>query len=296
MPGGTPTIRSLTFFGALYGFALSQNTVWNARRAIRDLLEGTCRDILDHISEAPFMQLDESPIRMNGRRGYIWLATVRDATYVVATPNRAAAVLDLHFGSILGVPAVSDGYVAYDMLPVRQRCWVHLLREAEECAIRNGKSDISRYCRLLSVCRAVKGRESADSSECLSMERAVLDIASSYPEGHKFRTKLEGAAPYLFTFLRYSGHAAPQQRRRAGDTRHRRPAQEHASPAVHGGGKGGLLGAGLRGAHLPQTGHLSAYRRRVFDQGSGLEAVQAAARAGTPRAGRAGRRGVLMLD
>ena len=193
------------FFDALYGFALSQNAVWNARRAIRDLLEGTYRNILDHISEAPFVQLDESPIRMNGRRGYIWLATVRDATYIVAAPSRAAAVLDIHFGSILGVPAVSDGYVVYDMLPVRQRCWVHLLREAEECAIRNGKSDTSRYCRLLSTYRAIKDRESADSSECLSLERAVLDIASSYPEGHRFRTKLEGAAPHLFTFLRYPG-------------------------------------------------------------------------------------------
>ena len=59
------------FFDAPYGFAISQNAVWNARRAIRDLLEGTYREILDHIAEAPFVQFDESPIRMNGRRGYI---------------------------------------------------------------------------------------------------------------------------------------------------------------------------------------------------------------------------------
>ena len=139
------------FFGALYGFALSQNAVWNARRAIRDLLEGTYRDILDHMSEAPFVQLDESPISMNGRQGHIWLATVLDATYIMAAPSRGAAILELHFGKILAVPAVSDGYVVYNMLPVRQRCWVHLLREAEERAIRNGGPDISRYCRLLSM-------------------------------------------------------------------------------------------------------------------------------------------------
>ena len=30
-------------------------------------------------------------------------------------------------------------------------------------------------------------------------------MVSSYPEGHKFRIKLEGAAPHLFTFLRYPG-------------------------------------------------------------------------------------------
>lgn len=66
------------------------------------------------------------------------------------------------------------------------------------------------------------------------------------------------------------GHAAPQQRRQVGDTRHRRPAQEREPPDVYGGGKGCLLGAGLRGAHLPQTRYLSADRGQVFDQGSGL--------------------------
>ena len=156
------------FFEALYGFAISQNAVWNARRAIRDLLEGTYREILDHMAEAPFVHMDESPIQMNGRQGYVWLATIRDATYIVAAPSRAAAVLDIHFGRILGVPVVSDGYIIYDMLPIRQRCWVHLPREAEEYAIRNGKSDISCHCRLLSLYRAVKGRESACSPECLS--------------------------------------------------------------------------------------------------------------------------------
>ena len=146
------------FFDALYGFDLSPNAVWNARKAIRDLLMGAYMEILDHIAEAPFMQMGESPIRMNGKRGYIWLATVGDATYIVAAPGRAAAVLDIHFGKILGVPVVSDGYIVYNALPVRQRCCVHLLREAEEYAIRNGGSDISYHCRLLYPYRAIKGR------------------------------------------------------------------------------------------------------------------------------------------
>ena len=193
---GRCTHRTISyFFEVLYGFAISQNAVWNARKAIRDLLEGTYKEILDHIAEAPFVHMDESPIRMNGRQGYVWLATIWDATYIVAAPSRAAAVLDMHFGRILGVPVVSDGYVVCNMLSIRQRCWVHLLCEAEEYAIRNGKSDISCHCRLLSVYRSIKGRESAGSSECISPERAVLEIAASYPEGPKFRIKLEGAAP-----------------------------------------------------------------------------------------------------
>ncbi len=193
------------YFRALYGFSVSANAVWNARRAIRNLLGAAYDGILERISRAAFVQFDESVIRMNGKRGYVWLATTGDATYIVAAPSRAAAVLELHFGGLLGMPAVTDGYVAYGMLPVRQRCWAHILREAEKYAVRNGGDDLSCYRRLLSMYRRIKSRESADGAECLNLERAVLRIASGYKKGHGFRETLENAAPHLFTFLRCPG-------------------------------------------------------------------------------------------
>ncbi len=85
------------YFGALYGFSVSANAVWNARRAIRNLLKAAYDGILEEISGAAFVQFDESVIKMNGKRGYAWLATAGNATYVVAAPSRAAAVLDLHW-------------------------------------------------------------------------------------------------------------------------------------------------------------------------------------------------------
>ena len=53
--------------------------------------------------------------------------------------------------------------------------------------------------------KRIKERESAGSAECLDLERAVLQIAAPYSEGHRFRGTLEGTAPHLFTFLRYPG-------------------------------------------------------------------------------------------
>ena len=49
------------------------------------------------------------------------------------------------------------------------------------------------------------GGESAGSYECLYPVRIVLEITASYPEGHKFKTNLEGAVPRPFIFLRYPG-------------------------------------------------------------------------------------------
>ena len=104
------------YFRALYGFSVSANAVWNARRALKSLLKAAYDGILERISRAAFVQFDESVVRMNGRRGYVWLATAGDATYLVAAPSRAAAVLDLYFRGLLGMPAVTDGYVAYNAL------------------------------------------------------------------------------------------------------------------------------------------------------------------------------------
>ena len=193
------------YFRALYGFSVSANAVWNARRVIRSLLRNAYDGILERISRAAFVQFDESSIKMNGKKGYVWLATSGDATYLVAIPSRSATVLDLHFGGLPGMPAVTDGYAAYGVLPVRQRCRARLLRDAEKHAVKNGGDDLSCYRRLPSMYGRIKNRTSADGAECPDLEKAVPRIASGYREGHEFRVTLENAAPHMFTFLRYPG-------------------------------------------------------------------------------------------
>ena len=121
-------------------------------------------------------------------------------------------------------------------------------------------------------------------------------MASSHRGATSSVTMLaQGAAPHPFTFMCMRGTAAPQQRLRAIDTRHRRPAQETcaASRPLHRAGRSLRCRSTWRApGGLPQTGHLSADRGGVFDQGSGLGAVQAAARE-APGAGRAARRGMM---
>ena len=201
------------YFDALYGFKISPNAVWNARKALRNLLMPTYRKILERISEASFVQFDESSLKMNGKKGYVWLVTTGDATYLVAAPSRAAIILDKYFSRLLGMPVVVDGYTVYNAFPIKQRCWVHILRKAEKFAIRKGGNYLSCYLRLLAMYKNIKDRESAGCAECLDLERALLEIASSYGkaedkkehDGLKFKATLEYAAPCLFTFLRYPG-------------------------------------------------------------------------------------------
>ena len=93
---------------------------------------------------------------MNGRKGYVWLVTTDDATYLVAAPSRAAIILDKYFSKLLDIPVVVDGYTVYNAFPVKQRCWVHILRKAEKFAIRKGGNYLSCHLRLLAMYKRIK--------------------------------------------------------------------------------------------------------------------------------------------
>ena len=193
------------YFNALYNFGFSNNVVWNARVALKRLLETTYKEIMDRLADAPYIQMDESYIKINGKRGYAWLVTIKNATYVVVAHTRAAAVLELHFAGLLNIPVVVDGYAGYNVFPIKQRCWVHLLREAEKNAVKNGGNDLLQYERLLKLYRSIKDRDTADAAERRDLKKHLLDIATSYEESSPFRDTLTNAAPDMFTFLRYPG-------------------------------------------------------------------------------------------
>ena len=205
----------------------------------------------------------------------------------MAGPSRAAAVLNIHFSRILDVPAVSDGYVVYNMLPVRQRCWVHLLREAEECAVRNGGSDTSYYCRLLSIYRTIKGQGVGRQLRVHLPGEGRSGDSLILPGGPQVQDQAGGGRPYLFTFLRYPGmpphnNGAELEIR---DTAVLHRNVRHQLSTTEERDVFSVLVSVARTCR--KLGIFPADRGGVPDQGSGLEAVQAAVRAGTPGTGRA---------
>ena len=158
--------------------------------------------IPEGISRAAFVQSDESAVRMNGGgEGYAWPATTGDAAYPAAAvpgprPCRgrgragAAAVPGPHFGGLLGMPAVTDGYAVYGMLPVRQRRRAHILREAEKHAVRNGGDGLPCCRRLPSTYGRTKYRESAYGAGCPDLKgRAAQRPATERAAGSARRRR-----------------------------------------------------------------------------------------------------------
>ena len=73
--------------------------------------------------------MDETPIRFNGKRQYVW-ACIGDEGVAVTVGTRSAAEIDCHF-PYYDKPITCDRYPAYNVFHTRQRCWAHILRESE---------------------------------------------------------------------------------------------------------------------------------------------------------------------
>ena len=173
--------------------------------ALKRILETTYKEIMDRLADAPYIRMDESCIKISGKKGYAWLATIKDATYAVAAHTGAAAVLELRFAGLLNIPVVVGGYAGYSVFPIKQRCRMHLLCEAEKNAVKNGGNDLLQYERLLKLYRSIKDEDAADAAKRRDLKKHLLDTAASYEESHPFRDTLANAAPDMFAFLQYPG-------------------------------------------------------------------------------------------
>ena len=206
------------YFGDLFHFETAETTIWNARRAAAGMLEQTMRYIMEELKRATFLGIDETRYTVNGKIGYVWVVRTDRAAFVLHMGSRSGLVLSTYFSGLADKPVVVDGYAVYPgFFKTIQRCWAHILRDAEAAYVSVGRNGPKReyyhtlYRRLLKVFHDAKriaddaaGSGGADVGTCLDLERRVLEIATAYA-GHGFRTTLTNAAPNLFTFLRYPG-------------------------------------------------------------------------------------------
>ena len=249
-------------FEDMFGFKTAATTVWNARKAAADMLEPTMRHIMEELKRAPFLGIDETHYSINGKKGYVWVVRTPTAVYILAPPTRSGTVLPTHFREILDRKVVADGYTVYAIyFKILQRCWAHILRDAEKAYLRSRRGSRrayrALYRRLLGIFHDAKriAGETADSGGagtdvCFAMERRVMELVALYGS-HKFGTTLANAAPHLFTFL---WNAAQQQRDGAGHTRRGRPAAQDPPQVRQCNGQEGLLHTAELQHDLPQAG------------------------------------------
>lgn len=163
-------------------------------------LEGFQEKVRKVVIRSKRASFDETGMPVGGKGGWIWVAATRRFAFVVIAMSRGKEVLEVHFPGFRGVATV-DGWKLYGPFKTIQRCWAHLLREAEA---------------LLSSLRAIFRETEGELEEhpppdrslhygMLRRLRALLSKEYMDADVPKFVSKLRAASMDLFTSTLYLG-------------------------------------------------------------------------------------------
>lgn len=177
-------------------------------------LEPTMRYILAELERARFIQLDETPYRCRKSRGYVWVVCTDRVCLVLALSGRGSDDILPFVRDLLDKPVTVDGYsVCLSLFRTLQRCWAHILRDAEDVCISRPKipycRDLYRTLKMIfhraeEAAARTAAAGGAPVSTCNRFADEVRDLAAGYGD-LKFAGTLHAAADNLFTFLRRPG-------------------------------------------------------------------------------------------
>ena len=153
----------------------AENTIRNCVQAVvENSLQSSMPEIMEELRKASFIQIDETHMPVNGKRGYVWLVRIDKATFIVVTTTRSGDVIPTFFEALIGKYAVTDGYVVYPKFMEVQRCWSHELRQAEKLAIDGGVGSLHdklfdelRHIYYIASVLAIKGGATDEQIEQL---------------------------------------------------------------------------------------------------------------------------------
>ncbi|UOO96797.1 IS66 family transposase (plasmid) [Halococcus dombrowskii] len=197
-------------FEQLHGLELSGASAWHAtERAAR---AGRCEyeQIRNQIQQADVVHVDETGIKRDGEQAWIWTFTTENHTLYAVRESRGSDVPAEVLGEDFAGTVVCDGWTAYPAFSSNlQRCWAHILREAEDAAEKQAEGEpIYRALKQLYVALQTRlesdltVRERADLQRVARRELESL-IERSVPDGPvaTLLGKIEGGLDHWLTFI-----------------------------------------------------------------------------------------------
>ncbi len=198
---------------SMHGLRLSPATVLHSLRKVSEGLKGFQERVRKAIDRSTRANFDETGVPVAGKKGWIWVAATKRHTFVHVAMSRGSEVLKECFPRFRGV-AIVDGWKSYVCFSTIQRCWAHVLREAEFLSLRAMKTEEAEA--LLSSLRGIFHETKSELREhpppnrslhyrMLRRLRALLSEKYADPDVVRFVSKLKNASMDLFTFTLYPG-------------------------------------------------------------------------------------------
>jgi len=118
---------------------ISHRTIYNLTERVADRLRPAYEEVKESVAESDVIYVDETGFPVDGEQYWAWTFVTEDEVLYTVEQSRGSQVLEDVLGEEFAEDATlsCDGWSAYPAYhPKLQRCWAHLLREAEFVADR----------------------------------------------------------------------------------------------------------------------------------------------------------------
>lgn len=98
---------------------------------------------LGRVRYAQWRYIDETGMGVKGKNWWLWIFRTTTDILVVIRPSRGKKVLEEILGVKINGGGIADGWRAYNVFEVLQRCWAHLIREIDAFDDKSEGKDLS---------------------------------------------------------------------------------------------------------------------------------------------------------
>lgn len=184
--------------------SFSDVEVQNITNKFAETVESERNSMLEQIRTEKYIHADETGFRRDGQNGYIWGVFTKSISILCAATSRARINIKELLKNFKGVIVV-DGYNAYDEFLLKQRCWVHLIRDFKKYAEENPEIH-TQYLRLKTLYEEMKilNEKPPDEQAIIRCKWTLKDIVTclkTIKQAKKLVTLIENGGDDWFTAL-----------------------------------------------------------------------------------------------
>ena len=115
-----------------FGLPMTPASALEITRRVSEYLRPEYEAIMERVRRAKIVNVDETSEKVDGVKHWLWVFTTETDTFFVIRKSRGKKVLDEVLGKAFEGYLGCDGWKSYSNFSDKlQRCWAHLLREAE---------------------------------------------------------------------------------------------------------------------------------------------------------------------
>ena len=181
---GRLPIRSIQqYLQTVHQLKLSVGAIVDTIHRVARQAQPVVAEMVDRIRGSPVVHADETGWRQDGVNGYVWTFSTPTDRYFVRR-GRGKEVVDEALGDSFDGVLVSDFYAAYNHYPgLKQRCWVHLLRDIRDLeALYPDDAGLSRWAQAVrqlydeaKACVAAADRKASGYQQSVSPNQLALE-------------------------------------------------------------------------------------------------------------------------